>query len=335
MEKLLYINNYHCTTVRQKGYPNNHLWGADALTNHFDVTCATVPDSIIRWNFKGAGFIDNFLKSLILLITYYRYPIVYAACGDLTEAFALANILHLGKRKLFQIKHHGGKKLLFSKGYTKILFISPIVADLYPKVSNKETISWGGDDEFVRVWGKLSSLRYDFISAGKSSRDHDCMIKAASSLDKGLSIIVTDVYEKTNIDNKIKIISGTKSSENSTSDIDVFSMYSESKFIVIPISKRSVKTQYSLSGLTSFVDAAACGKPVLVSDNTNMGIDVEMLGIGLTYKAGDANDMAAKMERLMNLSDSEYNNMCANMRKYSETHNYNVFCNKIVKIIKE
>lgn len=143
MEKLLYINNYNCINKHKDGYPDQHMWGADALSKKYNVICADVPKDLFKKHFKGSVFINCFCKSLKMLIKYWNVDIVYSACGELTDAFALANILHVGKRKLFKIQHHG-TRLLFPKGYTKILFISPVVKSFFPYLHNVVNIEWGG-----------------------------------------------------------------------------------------------------------------------------------------------------------------------------------------------
>lgn len=143
MEKLLYINNYNCSIQKREQSPDNHLWGIDRLASYYDVTCAKIPHVLFKRKFKGSAYLDNLYKSFVLLFRYYRYPVVYAACGELTTAFAFANRLHLGKRRLYKIQHHGGRKIFFSDGYTKILFISKFVASKY-NIKNKINVNWGG-----------------------------------------------------------------------------------------------------------------------------------------------------------------------------------------------
>lgn len=336
-QKLLFINNYHCTLKLDDSYPMNHLWGSNKLSEHYEVTCAKVPGNLIPYSFKGVFYINTIYKCLYLAIKYFRFPVVYSACGELTAGFALFNLLRSGKRKLFKIHHHGGKPIVFSKGYTKILFISPVVRRFYGNLSDTEDITWGGDATFAQrclQTAPTKKLQYDFISAGKSGRDHRCMILAANQLDAHTMIIsaVNDTeYDKS----KVTVLSGSDSQKNSTGYMDVFHYYIQSKFIVIPIVPREVKNRHVLSGLTTFVDAVILHKPVLISDDTNMGIDVESLGIGTVYKAGDVEDMRNKMLYLMSLSDSQYHKMCDNMKRYSKGRTYDDFCNKLLKIIRE
>lgn len=160
------------------------------------------------------------------------------------------------------------------------------------------------------------------------------MIKAANNIE-AKTIIVAAVNDTEYDKSKITVISGDNPSKNSSKYDYVYRMYAKSKFIVIPINVRPYKQRYCLAGLTTFVDAVIMHKPVLVSDNTNMGIDVKKLGIGLEYKAGNVEDMRQKMIQLQSLSDEEYYTMCNNMRNYSQTYNYDEFCKDIVAIIKK
>lgn len=144
MRKLLYINDYNCTSQRIEGYPSNHLWGADELSLHYEVVCAKVPADIVRGKSIFNGYINFAYKNLVLALKYFRFPLVYSACGNLAFGFALFNILHLGNRRLFQIQHHCKYKIPFSTGYTKIFFISPHIKNLFPNLKNAVNLNWGG-----------------------------------------------------------------------------------------------------------------------------------------------------------------------------------------------
>lgn len=330
---VLYINNYRCSNKHSEVLPDNHLWGADALSKVFDVTCAEVPSNSIKVHVKGVFILNNFIKSVKMLFRYFSYDIVYSACGELTDAFALANILHIGKRRLYKIQHHGGKMIPFAKGYTKIMFLSPFVSRQY-ELENKVNVKWGGQISYAEKFIlNTDKYLYDFVSAGKSGRDHDCMIAAANEIE-GKTLIISAVNDTFYDKEKITVLSGNDSHKNSTSYNDTYTAYAQSRFIVIPIERRTKKAMRVLSGLTTFVDAVVMKKPVLISDSTNMEVDVEKLGIGLVYKAGDSKDMRAKMEQMLAWTSEEYDKACSKMNEYSKTHNYDEFCKEILNIIK-
>lgn len=149
------------------------------------------------------------------------------------------------------------------------------------------------------------------------------------------SIIITSKLDFTYNKDKINVISGDIKSNNSLSAVDTYKYYSISRFICIPCAPKVGRNKFGLNGLTSFVDAVVMHKPVLISDNTNMGIDVEGLGIGVTYKAGNVDDMSKKMKMMLSMSDEDYDKMCLNMKEYSKSHNYDVFCKELISIISE
>lgn len=158
------------------------------------------------------------------------------------------------------------------------------------------------------------------------------MCKSVEQIDAKALIITSKVdfhYDKS----KVIVIGGNDRHKNSLNDIDTYHYYGLSKFICIPAKLKIGKDKKNLNGLTSFVDAVVMHRPVLISDNTNMGIDVESLGIGFIYKAGNVNDMCNKMKQMLSMSDNAYLEMCHNMKLYSLTHNYTIFCKELLNII--
>lgn len=68
MKKLLYINNYNCTNLHKEGYPDNHLWGTDALSRIYKVKCAKVP-GFLMMNIREC--VATWRTILIAIITIY------------------------------------------------------------------------------------------------------------------------------------------------------------------------------------------------------------------------------------------------------------------------
>ena len=88
----------------------------------------------------------------------------------------------------------------------------------------------------------------------------------------------------------------------------------------------------SLCGLTSFIDALALGQPILMSDNTNISVDIDKLKIGLTYKAGDYENLKDKILYMKN-NPQVVKEMGLNARKYAERHSYEEFCKVLYQAI--
>lgn len=72
--------------------------------------------------------------------------------------------------------------------------------------------------------------------------------------------------------------------------------------------------------------------PLLISDNSNIGLDIEKQDIGFVYKAGDKEDLKRKMKEI--LIPENYNRMKSNVISFAENNDYNKFAMKI-KILLE
>lgn len=72
--------------------------------------------------------------------------------------------------------------------------------------------------------------------------------------------------------------------------------------------------------------------PLLISDNSNIGLDIEKQDIGFVYKAGDKEDLKRKMKEI--LIPENYNRMKSNVKSFAENNDYNKFAMKI-KILLE
>jgi glycosyltransferase involved in cell wall biosynthesis len=74
------------------------------------------------------------------------------------------------------------------------------------------------------------------------------------------------------------------------SDDDKKGFISLSKFVVLP-------SRYEGQGIV-LLEAAACGKPVIVSDIPELRYSVDA-GFGISFKTGDAGDLAEKIHYLL------------------------------------
>jgi glycosyltransferase involved in cell wall biosynthesis len=58
----------------------------------------------------------------------------------------------------------------------------------------------------------------------------------------------------------------------------------------------------------SFYDAQSCGSPV-ISENNNVNLDRNSHGNGFCFKIGNKEDFILQLEKIINLSNDEYNLM--------------------------
>ena len=309
-----YANNYSYIKICNRGeYPAHHLWGIDHLHDDYDICFARMI------KIKSYPRISLLLNNLLIFFLYaWRAEIIYSALPGYNFLFLLCKKLHIRKYKIITIVHHPTSKILFPEVYNKILFISPFVFNKYKFLPNAEYLFWGGDLKFYAAYNKSNEIpKYDFISAGKTYRDYalfeKCMEKLRCSY----------------------ITFGSKnSSKNEISYVDLMHYYNRSRFVVIPVIDYGLSMPPVLCGLTSFIDAVMLGIPLLMADNTLIGVDIEKEGVGLLYHAGDEMDFEEKARKILAMSESEYRKMRENCFAFSEQYNYDVFCTTLLQILK-
>lgn len=318
MKKVLYINDYandpsileSCNSFE---YPRHHLWGIDRLSQDYNIVFAQFPKR------KFINKLYVLYANIYIFIKNWNCNIIYSALPGFSLLFLLFKKLGLKKYKIISIVHHPTSRLIGKNIYDKLIFISPLVQEaFYNSGTNTEFIFWGGDLEFYSHYKMSLRHEYDFICAGKTLRDYDLLYKIVPSH--------TSNY----------ITFGCKSTiENEISYSELMQFYNISKFSIIPIiafgDNNSIPV---LSGLTSFIDSICLGLPILMSNNTLIGIDIEKLKMGFVYNAGDDRDFSKKVSQILNLTKNEYTIMRNNCIRFAISHSYKEFCNQLYTVLK-
>jgi len=85
-----------------------------------------------------------------------------------------------------------------------------------------------------------------------------------------------------------------------------------------------------LAGLTSLLDAMACGRPVIMTRNALVDIDIEALGFGIWVPAGDKHALGQAMRRMAE-DDELVRVMGLKARAFAEEHyRYEAFAKKVL-----
>lgn len=308
--KLLYINDYACSPdvieYCQKGnYPRSHLWGVfDYLLTH---------RGGIKWHCARKSLkyprIQHLWEIFKIFVKYWNVDIVYSALPGYELLFLLVKKLRLKKYKIVTVVHHPCQRLHMLPAYDRLIFISKKAYEKYQDKDNTEYIFWGPDMDFYLQ--KADEIEYDLVAAGKTHRDYNLMKSQCNKF------------------NVKYIIFGDKSQiKNEISYVDLLNIYCKSKFVCMPLSNINLDGKL-LIGLTSFVDAMALGLPVLISDNSEIGIDIEELNLGLVYKAGDEKDFASKLKTLISMSDNDYNEMSKSCHEFAVHNSFSIFSRKV------
>lgn len=337
--RILAINNYSldkCLEKVSRGvYPKHHLWGIDYLRDRgheIKTELYHVPDLHLQGKLHSLfNWIYQFWFCLSIAVRKDRYDAIICFAHPIAGFLPLMRKIGLIQSKLYTFVHHHRQRITLLNGWDYCFFISQSIMNL-SKFSRGGTISWGPDLSFYEdTFIKMEALRNELIqsrcliSNGKTMRDLELIDTACCEMHIPL-VIITDNY---NTHYATVYISGKKD-QNAISDLDNLKLCSKSLICVIPIVKE--KPIGMLSGLTSVLDALALGMPLLISDNTNIGLDVESLQLGKIYKTGDKEDFKQKVSELLSdpIALKQYSQ---NARRFAICHSYINYCRQLAKVI--
>ncbi len=329
--KVLYINDYACSkdSVEQciaGVYPKSHLWGMVELIQSapnikvklLNISDLSTPptwlEKILKSNFVK---LIHLYKVICVFLLYFKYDVVYSALPGYEWGFLMAKKLGLKKYRIISVVHHPASRLKMVDLYDRLIFISKVAYEKYSCRGNAEYLFWGPDLDFYNSnIVNEPDIKYDFIAAGKTHRDYMLFRQAfASRIDR------------------IAIFGENDPKNNEISYRNLIEQYRHSRFIAIPMRKMP-RDNAILIGLTSFVDALGMGLPILMSDNSLIGIDIEKLNIGYVYRAGDLKDLVDTLKKYDNLSPEEYQQMRVNCKEFAEENSFVKFSNRICELIK-
>lgn len=348
MEKnrILIVNNYSMRKslkmIEHGDMPRHHAWGIDRLADKFRLRFLNYhcPTILTRFHLARIYYIYFQIATLIKSIGCSG---VYAAASPLINLLGSLKHRRIISKCLVMVVHHPGNFSLKNKVYDKIVFITRAAYNQalkdYPDHNNLMVYNeWGPDMEFYkqRIDSGNCGHPITFMSIGKSNRDHDSLVTASKGLNAKTTIICTENSAPKNydeiIDRNIKLIkqeNNTLLSGQLMSYREMVGKLSDADVAVIPIPT----TNKGLCGLTSFNDAIALGKPVIVADTANLGIDIEKEGIGYIYKAGDPEDLRSKMELLIK-DPQNIKEMGCKARLYALSNDNAAFSENIIKFMR-
>ena len=147
----------------------------------------------------------------------------------------------------------------------------------------------GGPD--IKFYPKTISPEKGLVVAGRTSRDFSTVINSINQTDLNATIIYleNELGFHNFVHSNIKLISAKNeqpvpgvSSKGWLKQCDLNYYYQNARVIGIPTTK-----QNTLVGLSSLLDCIGIGKPVIMTKNPNIDIDIEKEGIGHWVKPGD------------------------------------------------
>jgi glycosyltransferase involved in cell wall biosynthesis len=309
--RVLLMNNYSMEKAYlewQNGItPSHHLWGKIEIEKRGNVEMEILPFEKYKFLNKIGDFlrIECLDQQVRALRKIKEIDIIYAANGAATSKLLVLlkwlkliriPIVAMGHQPQFFAPDTNKLKRFIAKicilQFDVMVFLSREMRKdtiNYYKISSKKAtdkllhLDWGPDPEFYSKFDSpvpVSETNYA-ICAGTTLRDMDTLIEAFRGVNFHLKIFTTprSIPTVENIPDNVTI---------STSGItyrDLLPEYNQARIILVPtiISENPNNTH----GLTSLMDALALGKPIIITRNKNIDLDIEKEGIGFWANRND------------------------------------------------
>ncbi|MFA5190362.1 MAG: glycosyltransferase family 4 protein [Verrucomicrobiia bacterium] len=290
--KILFTNNYDmewnlkCCQEGKKG--KHHLWGAADLPKH------GVSYEII--SYKRYPFVDRYARPDIYgnaraelkIAARWKYDCVYSAAIPEVMGLGLLRGLGLFPKPIVAVAHHplpaGRRPRICVRGMDRIICLSQQTAreigEFFPESrQNISVIPWGWDVEWCKPLKEGGDL---MIAAGKTLRDHDTLCQAARETKMPTRIFCSeDSKPHGEVPDWVVVEAGAGVRE-ALLESDLEPWYARAMVVAIPLQGINC-----LTGLSSVLTAMAYGKPLIVTRNRYLDIDVEKEGCGIWVDPGD------------------------------------------------
>jgi glycosyltransferase involved in cell wall biosynthesis len=366
--KILQIMYFSCEDIYQyKKRGNEHqlhnLYGYDYFREVEDVSVFCIYPKASNNYFKSFPKINRLLFEFHLInlqikcaLISSKYDIIYSPHDFHLLPLAILRLLRICKKPIFSISHFAYNEKLIEKrstriyriferffyyrGIDKISFLNDSILNLavdaynVPKL-HRNSLNWGANlsffNDFVQRMNVPSENKY-FMTLGTQNRDYPSLIQALHKIDTQL-MIFGRLNESEFINSPIpkNIIFDTTIIQGLNSVAKLRHYYYNSIAVLIPI----IRMTDISNGASVIVEALAMGKPIIITDFPINYIDVEKEKIGFKIKPGDVNGWSNAIQWLLEhpLEGEEMGKRALQLAK--EKYNYELFCIKILKTLKE
>jgi len=334
MAKIFVLNNYSLERVwqeiRAKKKPNHHLYGVNYLEQAgHEVVLVPFDENKQHWLSRFSKFwkkiklpipLGDLYQQFYVLKRAKKQDIIYAPCQTQTAFLSYLKAIGLVRTKIVVVAHHppirGSFKAIRQFFFRWELAGSSAFPSLSQRIADKintfkknksKGLHWGPDLEFYAPYLQKEVGTY-FLAAGRTGRDFTTFAAACADAKVEVKIIcLQNDYERhlKQYDNHSNIEITANAAETNYLYDQLAPVMAKARAICIPLF--SYKSH--LAGLTSLTDALALGKPILMTRNNFIDIDIEKEGIGFWI---EAEDKAAWVKALKRLENEE---LCREMGK--------------------
>jgi hypothetical protein len=311
MPNVLVVNDYsleHSWDHARRGYsPFHFLYGVDRLAREgFDVTI--LAEEWSTWLSRldrrlgrigmALGSVDRQAACLGVL---RRADVIYSPCQTQIQGLTYLRALGVIRAPIVCLAHHPmvrgrlGRLLkpltrLMLRGVSSMPTLSRSVATevnaLLPDRAIGRALRWGPDADF---YGPAAYPGHGILAAGRTGRDFLTFGRAATEAGVPATILALK-SAGTSL--------GPFGANVHVTEAEEFVRYSETRnmFAAARALAIPMAAQDGLCGLTSLLDALGAGKPVIMTRNSNLDLDIEALGIGRWVDPGDVNGWVEAMK---------------------------------------
>ena len=298
---VFFLNNYDMPwaldLVRQGKYPSQHLYGVASLLEHDEPVELTRfrDDSLLRRGSRAAHWaLGDLSQELPVLRRGRTGDVVYAGEPLCVEGLTRLRRMRATRLPVVSVVHQpvpaSRRWSGLLSGLQEIICLSSEVARQLVALhrvpaARVHTLAWGPDLDcpLYRSTGESG-----FVSSGKTERAQADLLRAVEGTGltgvvysrrradlpvvAGVEVVAEDTHEDR----------GGRPGEGKFSFEHVIADLAAAAVVVIPLSRVD-----QLAGLTELADALALDKPVIMTKNPFIDLDLEALGCGLWVPPGD------------------------------------------------
>lgn len=285
-------------------YPSHLLYGAPQLENRgYKVVYHKGKPHLQRWKQTLATTIE-------VLRRYREYDCIYASAFRGLELIIFLRALGLFRKPLYVWHHQPIVKAnnplreiaarLFYRGMDELFFFSQRIINesmLSAKANPKRMhiAHWGADMAYYeRLKGETNNR---FISTGIEMRDMETLVAAFNATGKPIDIHVCEEYNGTNYRNLFNSLDCKPNIYVHFVTGHAHGVLSQRVAEAMCVVICCKETNYTV-GLTTLVEALALGKPLIISRNPQIPIDIDAEKCGITVAYGDVEGWGKAIRRI-------------------------------------
>jgi glycosyltransferase involved in cell wall biosynthesis len=341
--RVLVANNYPLEPgiegAMRGTYPRAHVWGVDALARDgFEVVLASggaqgrwlpVHDWLTPLTQRFVWRIGDIEQELFVMSRARRTTIVYAADQVSLRGLSLLRAAHLFPAPIVTVVHHPIELTQTNRSVVNGIDIAlclsrrvrgQLIRDFGRPPSTTLFAPWGPD-----LSAPFYSARAErfVVSTGKTQRDIDTLLSAVATAE--YPVRVHSRMPRGSPGANTEIITPPASSPVGLVDfLEVMDDLRDAAVVAIPIANTD-----TVVGLTELNDALALGKPVVMTKNEFIDVDIEAIGCGISVAPGDTEGWRRALDSLMG-NPSRRRAMGRAGREFAVREwNYELFCEQL------